>query len=667
MSSYVPIEIRQTSSIARGIFPEMETWRINLVEFSPDGTKFFIANSDGLLAYAVEGSTMVPEVTNHIKLSQNASRINQIKTGHLGNIPVLVTVDGEGDVHVYDLRDLEKPPVKLRNHGSSTWGIALHQKTVQLAVSANSFNITVWSLPREYGQENSDSIENEMLSLETGFSEANTCLIEAHDHNIPCIDFSPCGRYLGSCSIDQRFRLWDLQSSPPQLVKSSYRGSHWCWGLLLIERDDIIQLPKYDPIWEQIPAIQEHFHYVSSTYTNGTQLVSYHTPYANRANIESPQQEAAVLSDDDYYSISEDVPHDHFIEFDSDSNDEQSSDEQEGGEGEGEGEHALEEVFESPESLQQITLPHEIIEHELYEHDMENESVEHQNSEHEYIAESSLESSPMSPVSAAVVAEYYETELESEVLELYEEFLYGPIEYYSDNAPSPQTPRPPNKIQRIDPPQSMKGNISLNLSRKERLRAFMKTDDEHAHPQTSEDMIDKLPTENFHTTDSIWRTKADPTVPEPRESILEDMCILGFDKETLRLFDHHFSTYYESGKLINKSPPVIAYEMVALDRLFHVRFVPELSLILCASQSTGYVLLCRLITDDRTTLKKVSLLPEAMLPQRERPGIMAGFTLNRIDMQGASPSTAIFSLSIIYMHGVVSTYLLKGQRTKPSV
>lgn len=79
-------------------------------------------------------------------------------------------------------------------HRESAWGVAMHGYL--LAVSANSHTILIWNFraSTEGGDDAADAEEDPLRGV-------NERELVGHDHNIPAIDFSECGRYLVSGSI----------------------------------------------------------------------------------------------------------------------------------------------------------------------------------------------------------------------------------------------------------------------------------------------------------------------------------------------------------------------------------------------------------------------------------------------------------------------------------
>ncbi|KAG2179149.1 hypothetical protein INT43_001999, partial [Umbelopsis isabellina] len=132
-------------------------------------------------------------------------KINAIKVGFLNDVEVLVSVAENGQVCVWRTSNLDDTPIVLKNE-ASTWGIAIHSKQRLIAVSANNFNVTVFNMAA-FPPDQRES-DQEFKSLLKSDSQ---CQLVGHEHNVPNIDFSGCGRFIVSCSIDKQCRIWDIK------------------------------------------------------------------------------------------------------------------------------------------------------------------------------------------------------------------------------------------------------------------------------------------------------------------------------------------------------------------------------------------------------------------------------------------------------------------------
>ena len=71
--------------------------------------------------------------------------------------------------------------------------------------------------------------------------------IIAHDHNIPCIKFSPCGNFIASISIDKSCRIHHVKTK--KLIAKIEFG-FWLWSIVWIRKKDIsgLDAPNIDYI-----------------------------------------------------------------------------------------------------------------------------------------------------------------------------------------------------------------------------------------------------------------------------------------------------------------------------------------------------------------------------------------------------------------------------------
>jgi WD40 repeat protein len=94
----------------------------------------------------------------------------------------------------------------MNRNEASTWGIAIHSERRLIAVSANNFEITVFNMVAFPPDQQEDTKEFKSI-----LGTDSQCRLVGHEHNVPNIDFSGCGRFIVSCSIDKQCRIWDIQ------------------------------------------------------------------------------------------------------------------------------------------------------------------------------------------------------------------------------------------------------------------------------------------------------------------------------------------------------------------------------------------------------------------------------------------------------------------------
>ncbi|KAL1916856.1 uncharacterized protein VTP21DRAFT_5560 [Calcarisporiella thermophila] len=220
-------------------------WRMNLLAFSEvDHTKMFIAMDNQILMYQWRPPLEVPgepkkkviigDAASDFSTDSSPYTINAIRIGWLGREEVLVSVHENGNARVWFTSAFERAPL-LFTVDDSAWSAATHGHRRLLAISANSHNITLFRL-----QHNSSPSEHPLLA--TG---AERVVLRGHTHNIPNIDFSPCGRYLVSCSIDGTCRVWDVETAHTiacqdfAQIGRLVRDQQWGWSALFIEKSAV--------------------------------------------------------------------------------------------------------------------------------------------------------------------------------------------------------------------------------------------------------------------------------------------------------------------------------------------------------------------------------------------------------------------------------------------
>ena len=182
---------------------QVQSWRLNLAASSSDGNRLFYAIGNRIHVYFVDDFSLIrtlehpcpraPEPQNATADSPDGMAvINRVQRGYLGTDEVLVCVDDSGLVVIFFIDRLDShAPIVLENSRHSTWAIAVHASKYLVAVGSNAHVIRMWNL-RE--------------------SVDDYCEFIGHGHNIPCLDFTPDGRYLVSVSIDGTLKVWDTET-----------------------------------------------------------------------------------------------------------------------------------------------------------------------------------------------------------------------------------------------------------------------------------------------------------------------------------------------------------------------------------------------------------------------------------------------------------------------
>jgi len=213
---------------------ELVLWKLNLLAVFKN--LLFIAEGPNILVYrlgngAMSTKALLKKPCKTLYLDRSGGvELNQIRIGSLngGTIPVLSTVDDRGEIRIFFLENLDKEPISLSNANISTWGVAVNPCIPMIAVSANSHNIYLWRLSN--------------LGMEP-------TIFSGHQHNIPCIDFSPCGRYIASISIDCTAKVWNVHSA--KCVASRTLGIEWGWAIRWIPKKSVKSVVITDTFWEE--------------------------------------------------------------------------------------------------------------------------------------------------------------------------------------------------------------------------------------------------------------------------------------------------------------------------------------------------------------------------------------------------------------------------------
>jgi len=196
------------------------------------------------------------------RLQRNGMHINQIRAGYIGRkVPVLVAADDGGEVSVFFLDDLDRAPLTLHISSQGAWGIALSSgcKTqAQIGISANSHRITIWTLDRDL-----DVNQNQ----HGNGSNHSRLTLSGHNHNIPCIDFSPDGWLLASASIDTSVAIWSVHSG--HRISTRRISSEWGWAVRWISLQTIKVVCKDDPLWGRQDSLWRQCHHAGAPTDDG--------------------------------------------------------------------------------------------------------------------------------------------------------------------------------------------------------------------------------------------------------------------------------------------------------------------------------------------------------------------------------------------------------------
>ncbi|KAJ3157060.1 hypothetical protein HDU89_002470 [Geranomyces variabilis] len=215
-------------------------WRLNLTACSiKDPTLFFVAVNSRILVFRVPHPSAVgvgrpclkslSETPSTIHLGEaGGETINSIRLGTVGDEEVLAVCRDDGSIQLWFISDFQRRPLQFQ-HKESAWGLALHGPRFLLAASANSHTIIIWNLKREEGTGEEDGPSRAKAESFVDFDQLE---LAGHEHNVPSIDFSTCGKFLASASIDCCVRIWNVDSGACIFRKFT---NQWLWAVRFID------------------------------------------------------------------------------------------------------------------------------------------------------------------------------------------------------------------------------------------------------------------------------------------------------------------------------------------------------------------------------------------------------------------------------------------------
>jgi len=60
----------------------------------------------------------------------------------------------------------------------------------------------------------------------------------AHDHNVPCVSFSPCGTFIATTSIDKTVKIWEKTDKKQwRVIRMGQPSADWGWGVQWVNRN----------------------------------------------------------------------------------------------------------------------------------------------------------------------------------------------------------------------------------------------------------------------------------------------------------------------------------------------------------------------------------------------------------------------------------------------
>jgi hypothetical protein len=239
----------------------IKSWRCELTALSQLYNLYFIACNDKILVYqpdfpdqsfASEPVLVLYPPVSSPNLRPGIDRedphsITRLLVGYLGNEEILLATCDDGDVVGYRIAGIQRaldeisqleneqgypyhhvPPFLHQNVGASAWGLAIHREARIIAISANTYEVTILAFALA-------SRNDEPPELDSSGSLAATDEADPSDfpsprrhnnffklgatHNIPAVSFNnndedPAGQWLFGSSITGQVWLWDLHGYP---------------------------------------------------------------------------------------------------------------------------------------------------------------------------------------------------------------------------------------------------------------------------------------------------------------------------------------------------------------------------------------------------------------------------------------------------------------------
>ncbi|KAK3834818.1 MAG: hypothetical protein JOS17DRAFT_737851 [Linnemannia elongata] len=234
--------------------------RMNLLASSRDDPRvLFVVNDDKILVYRFSTltpstlPTLVDRISDPRSNDEDESMdrtINAMQVGYLGTEEVLVTANDAGEVCVWFTNNLRRTPLLL-SVTESAWGIAIHTERRLIAISTNAHTVTVFHCgtnSRISPQHYSSQPTSTPLTA-TDDPTTSQQILSGHGHNIPCVTFSPCGRFVATASVDRTCRTWRL--SDGQQIQQKALGPLWGWGVRFVPKESWMTITRAE--YRRIP------------------------------------------------------------------------------------------------------------------------------------------------------------------------------------------------------------------------------------------------------------------------------------------------------------------------------------------------------------------------------------------------------------------------------
>jgi len=204
----------------------IEPFRMNIIAVSWKHKLMFIACSNRIKVFKILDNGELDLNSDKIEdiVVSEDKKINQIKVGKFRDEEVLCAVDMNAKLSVVNI---DKDPFTLNQYENLIMG---------------QDDNTVWSLDIFNGAESHIAAGSNAKTISVWDSKFERKVIEAHDHNVPCVQFSPCGKYVASTSIDKTVRFFDVKTG--KKIAHLCTLASWGWSVNWIRKDEIYGYPS---------------------------------------------------------------------------------------------------------------------------------------------------------------------------------------------------------------------------------------------------------------------------------------------------------------------------------------------------------------------------------------------------------------------------------------
>lgn len=260
---------------------ELRFWKMNLLAVSEQTGIVAAANGPALRIFELLPDFKVSQTHNftlpHNSLSSETPDINRLRLCRLESDLSIASVTMDGQVCFFPLHSLSSGLICMNNYDhefedNSTWSVDCSGS--KIAAGSNSHTVAIWE-------------------------QGNMAVrLKDHGHNVPCVEFSPGGRFLASTSISASLIVWEAD----QVVVKFNPSEEWGWGVKWILKSAFIGETKESTGLE---TLQDYI----IVHTTQTEIRLFSFDAANEPHLEQEMQdETANLFGHTRFSLLETLP-----------------------------------------------------------------------------------------------------------------------------------------------------------------------------------------------------------------------------------------------------------------------------------------------------------------------------------------------------------------------